>query len=148
MPAFDRKEVERQLAAAARRWEDELRAALIDSEGEAAGLALERRWGLAFPVAYRDRVPARAAVFDIRKFNALTPQGPIALALYWPLGANADTLGLKVYRLGAPVVLSDSLPMLEHMGVRVLGEANYRIAAGPDKAGAIYLHDFELQAQA
>ena len=82
-------------------------------------------------------------MYDIRKFAALTPEAPLALALYWPLGAAPGTLGLKVYRLGAPMVLSDSLPMLEHMGVRVLGEANYRIDTGD---AAIYLHDFELQA--
>jgi glutamate dehydrogenase len=146
VPAFDRKELERKLAAAARRWEDDLRAALVDSEGEAAGLALDRRWSAAFPVAYRERVPARAAVHDIRKIAALTPEQPFALALYWPLGAAEGALGLKVYRRGAPVVLSDSLPMLEHMGVRVLAEDNHRIDNGEGDA-PVWLHDFALQAQ-
>lgn len=143
----DRKDIERKLVAAARRWEDELRDALVEAEGEAAGLALERRWGQAFPASYRERVPARAAVHDIRKIHALSPAEPLALSLYWPLGAPEGRLGLKAYRLGAPVVLSDSLPMLEHMGVRVLAEYNHRID-GVDEAGAVYLHDFELEAQA
>ena len=44
MPAaVDRKDLERRLAAVARRWEDELRDALVEAEGEAAGLALDRR---------------------------------------------------------------------------------------------------------
>ncbi|RYY98619.1 MAG: NAD-glutamate dehydrogenase, partial [Comamonadaceae bacterium] len=34
-PAFDRKDLERRLAAAARRWDDELRDALVEAEGEA-----------------------------------------------------------------------------------------------------------------
>ena len=59
---------------------------------------------------------------DVRKIAALSADAPLALALYRPLGAGAGALGFKVYRRGAPVVLSDSLPMLEHMGVRVLGE--------------------------
>jgi glutamate dehydrogenase len=146
VPAFDRRDLERKLAAVARRWEDELRDALVESEGEAGGLALDRRWGAAFPVAYRERVPARAAVHDIRKIAALTAEQPFALALYWPLGAADGALGLKVYRLGAPVVLTDSLPMLEHMGVRVLAEDNHRIQ---DAGGGapVWLHDFSLQAQ-
>lgn len=145
MPAVDRKALERKLAAAARRWEDELRDALVEAEGEAAGLALERRWGGAFPVAYRERVPVRAAVHDLRKIEALGPQAPLALALYWPLGAPEGRLGFKVYRAGAPVVLSDSLPMLEHMGVRVLAEDNHRVeTAGREP---VYLHDFLLEAQ-
>lgn len=146
MPAIDRKALERRLAAVARRWEDELRDALVEAEGEAAGLALERQWGPAFPGAYRERVPARAAVHDIRKIASLTPESPFALALYWPLGAGEGRLGLKVYRLGAPVVLSDSLPMLEHMGVRVLAEDNHRIERGGD-APPVWLHDFALEAR-
>lgn len=145
MPAVDRKALERKLAAAARRWEDELRDALVEAEGEAAGLALERRWGGAFPVAYRERVPVRAAVHDLRKIEALGAQAPLALALYWPLGAPEGRLGFKVYRAGAPVVLSDSLPMLEHMGVRVRAEDNHRVeTAGREP---VYLHDFLLEAQ-
>jgi glutamate dehydrogenase len=144
--AFDRQEVERKLAAAARRWEDELRDALIEAEGEAAGLALFKRWGFAFSSAYREHVTPRAAVHDIRKMGGLAEASPLALALYWPLGGAPGALGLKVYRAGAPVILSDSLPMLEHMGVRVLGEANYRVA--PEQEGAVSLHDFELQAAA
>ncbi|MDB5954930.1 NAD-glutamate dehydrogenase [Ramlibacter sp.] len=152
MPAIDRKDLERRLAGVARRWDDELRDALIEAEGEAAGLALEREWGPSFPLAYRERVGARAAVHDIRKLQQLAamPRGsaaqePLALALYWPLGAPEGRLGLKVYRVGAPVVLSDSLPMLEHMGLRVLAEDSHRL----QRAGSepVYLHDFALEAQ-
>lgn len=145
MPQVDRKDLERKLAAAARRWEDELRDALVEAEGEAAGLALDRSWSSAFPVAYRERVPVRAAVHDIRKMAALTPESPLGLALYWPLGAPEGRLGFKVYRVGAPVILSDSLPMLEHMGVRVLAEDNHRVeVAGREP---VYLHDFALEAR-
>jgi glutamate dehydrogenase len=144
MPQVDRKDLERKLAAVARRWEDELRDALVETEGEAGGLALDREWSQSFPIAYRERVPARAAVHDLRKMAALTPEEPLGLALYWPLGGPDGRLGLKVYRLGAPVVLSDSLPMLEQMGVRVLAEDNHRIER-PEGA-PVYLHDFTLEA--
>jgi glutamate dehydrogenase len=146
MPAIDRKELERKLAAVARRWEDELRDALVETEGEARGLALDRRWSSGFPAGYRDRVGARAAVHDIRKLDALTPEQALGLALYRPLGVPESRLGLKVYRRGAPVVLSDSLPMLEHMGVRVLAEDNHRIEQ-PGAEAPLYLHDFALEAQ-
>ena len=146
----DRKELEAKLAAAARRWDDELRDALIESVGEARGLELFKRWAAGFPLGYRERVSARAAVPDVLKVDSLTPASPLALALYRPLGAEPGALGFKVYRLGGAVVLSDSLPMLEHMGVRVLGEDNDGIAAAGGAAAAdevaISLHDFELRA--
>lgn len=144
VPPFDRKEIEGKLAVAARRWTDRLRDALIDSEGEARGIDLYKRWNAAFPPDYRERRAPRAAVADVRKLETLTGDAPLALALYRPLGAAAGALGFRVYHRGAPVVLSESLPMLEHMGVRVLGEQNYRIETG---AASISLHDFELQTQ-
>ena len=152
-PVVERKAVEAKLAAAARRWDDELRDALIEAEGEARGLELFKRWSAGFPLGYRERVSARAAVPDVLKIAGLSADAPLALALYRPLGAEPGALGFKVYRLGGAVVLSDSLPMLEHMGVRVLGEHNHRIgelagAAAPVTAAddTISLHDFELQA--
>ena len=145
VPVIDRSGIEQQLAAAARRWDDELRDRLVEARGEADGIALFKRWAPAFPAAYRDRVGARDAVPDVQKLAALSPKSPLGLALYPLAGADAGALGLKVYRRGTPLVLSDSLPMLEHMGARVISEASYVVDA-QRSSGAISLHDFELRA--
>ena len=143
VPAFERRELEAKLATAARRWHDQLRDALIDAEGEARGIDLYKRWSTMFPPEYRERVSPRAAVPDVRRVAELSGAAPLALALYRPLGAPANALGFKVYRLGEAIVLSDSLPMLEHMGVRVMGEQNNRLA---NDVAAVSLHDFDLRA--
>ena len=143
--AFDVRAIEAALAAAARRWDDQLREALVDEAGEARGLELFKRWGGAFPQVYREIHGARAAVPDLLKVATLSPEAPLALALYRPLGGHARQLGFKVYRLGAAVVLSDSLPMLEHMGVRVMGEDNFRLQLGG--GGFASMHDFKLEAE-
>src|SRR4029078_8587304 len=61
LPAFDRKQIEARLAAAARRWPDQLRDALIESEGEARGNALFKRWSGDFATQDHERVAGRAA---------------------------------------------------------------------------------------
>jgi glutamate dehydrogenase len=96
VPPYDRREIEARLAAAARRWPDRLRDALIEAEGEARGIALYKRWSAAFPPEDRERVPARAAVADVRHVASLTPDAPLSVALYRPLGAPPNPLGLKV----------------------------------------------------
>ncbi len=144
IPPYERHHIERRLAAAARRWDDELREALIEEEGEARGIQIYKRWAGTFPVAFSERVTARAAVADVRKIDLLTDSAPFTLSFYRPLGSS-NTLGFKIYHAGSPVVLSESLPMLEHMGVRVLSENPYRI--GPDGAAQVWIHDFSLQAQ-
>ena len=145
VPPWDRKAIEARLAAAARRWDDELSDALVEAEGEARGLELLERFGRAFPLAYRERVAARAAVADVRKLAALTPEEPVAVALVRPLGAPPDTLGFRIYRLGGAVALSDSLPMLERLGARVIGENNDHLTL--PEGTRVALHDFVLQAQ-
>ena len=145
VPEVDRRELEAALAAAARRWEDELAEALIDAEGEGNGTQLYKRWQRAFAAAYRERTAPRAAVADIRKLEALAP-GRTDVKLYRPLGAPAGTLGFKIYRAGEPVALSDSLPMLERMGVRVLTEHPAKLQ--PADGGPMWVHDFELLALA
>ncbi len=44
----------------ARRWDDDLKTALIETTGEARGNDLLRRFGAAFPAGYRDEFAARA----------------------------------------------------------------------------------------
>src|SRR3569623_2462959 len=81
-PKVDVRDVERQRAAAARRWDDELRDALVAALGEGAGLGLFKHWASAFPVAYRERFTAQQAVPDASKLASLKKDQPFALALY------------------------------------------------------------------
>ncbi len=48
--------------------------------------------------------------------------------LYRPLEAAPGALRFKLFHRGAPVPLSDSLPMLERMGLNVLDERPHRVA--------------------
>src|SRR5207249_2154405 len=142
IPAFDVRELETRLAAAARRWEDDLKQALIESAGEARGNDYFRRFGAAFPAAYREGFTARNAVPDIGTMAKLSEASPLAMTLYRPLEAAPGALRFKLFHLGGPVTLSDSLPMLEHMGLKVLDERPYRVA--PDGSPPVWIHDLGL----
>ena len=144
IPDFDVRDLEVRLATAARRWEDDLKEALIDSLGEARGNELFRQFGGAFPAAYRDDFAARAAVPDIEMMAKLTDAAPLGMSLYRPLEAAPGTLRFKLFHSGAPVTLSDSLPMLERMGLKVLDERPYRVTL--EGAPAIWMHDLGLLA--
>ncbi|MBC8120128.1 MAG: NAD-glutamate dehydrogenase, partial [Burkholderiaceae bacterium] len=142
----DLRAIETQLANAARRWQDDLRQALNDEEGEARAAASYKRFNSAFSAAYEEAVLPRQAVADIRRLDALdVAPGGLALNLYRPLEGHAGhgRLGFKLYRKGAPIVLSDSLPMLERMGVRVMSERGYQVV--PESGEPLWVHDFSLQ---
>ncbi|SFN03605.1 NAD-glutamate dehydrogenase [Variovorax sp. OV329] len=142
IPPFDVRELEQRLVASARRWEDDLKSALIESAGEARGNALLRQWGSAFPAGYRDEFAARVAVHDIELIEKLSDAQPLGMNLYKPLEAPPGMLRFKLVVRGAPLVLSASLPMMEHLGMRVLDEHPHRITARD--GSAVWVHDFGL----
>ena len=144
VPEFNVRELEARLIVAARRWEDELKEALIETLGEARGIELFRRYGAAFPAAYREDFPARSAVPDIEMMAGLSEANPLGMNLYRPLEASPNTLRFKLFHWDTPVTLSDSLPMLERMGLRVLDERPYRVA--PDGGTPVWMHDLGLVA--
>ena len=143
IPDFDVREVEARLVQAARRWTDDLKVALVEALGEAQGMDRYRQFGHAFPAGYREEFPARAAVPHIEQMAKLTDAEPLAMSLYRPLEAAPGMLRFQLIHLGRSVTLSDSLPMLEHMGLRVLDEHPHRIA--PHGMPPVSIHDFGIQ---
>jgi glutamate dehydrogenase len=144
VPEVDAVELEARIAEATRSWRDHLQEALIEAKGEALGLQLLQRYGNAFPVSYRDRFTARSAVLDIERIEQATAGGTVALNLYRPIEAAPDELRFKIYNAGDQLALSEILPMLEHMGLKVIGEVPFTVEpAGLGRV--VWLHDFGMR---
>ncbi|HLM18097.1 MAG TPA: NAD-glutamate dehydrogenase, partial [Acidimicrobiia bacterium] len=127
--------LEAQLAALAREWADDLHDAFVDALGEEHGIERYRAWRHAFPPAYHDEIAASEAVRDVDVLERLDPGGDLQLRLEPP---NADGVAhIKLYRAGGLLVLSDVMPLLEHLGVTVVDEHPYEIDA-PDGPRGIY----------
>ena len=142
VPEFDVEELETAIVEATRAWADDLREALLDECGEERGTGWYRRYGDAFPTAYRVDWVARSAVTDIRRIEGLEEAGGLALSLYRPLEAPPGALRCKLFRSETPVSLSHVLPMFENMGLRVVDERPYRIR--PRDGRTVWLYDFGL----
>ena len=143
MPDVDTRELETRLVQVTRRWQDDLADALLDAFGEEQGNRLLQRYADSFPAGYRDDYPARTAVRDIELIERVKDSGQLAMNLYRPIEAEARAFRFKVYRAGDPIALSRSLPMLEHLGVRVDEERPYRIQT--QDAAHAWVHDFGLE---
>ena len=142
----ERDSLERRLAEASRRWEDDLAAALHAALGEARAAPLYQRYANAFPAAYREDFPARAAVPDIELVERALATGEVAMNLYRPVDALPGQLRFKLVASGAPVTLSRALPMLERMGLTVIEERPYRIVR--EGGERTWLHDYGLATEA
>src|SRR6202521_6188476 len=141
-PHVDTRAIENEIIQAMRRWEDDLSSALTNDLGEEAANRIGTVYATAFPAAYRDEISPRVAMHDIATMEKLSPDAPLQLSLYRPLEAAPGVLRRRLFHLGEPIPLSGSLPMLEHMGVKVLDERSYEI----ERAGApeVFIHDFGM----
>ncbi len=135
-------DIEARLADAARSWGDRLQEALTIAHGEEKGLALYRRLGSGFPSSYREHHSAQVAVFDLDRI-AEVMVGGVAMNLYHPAEVAGNEARLKLYHAHHPVPLSDVLPVLEHMGFRVISEMPHQIRL--EGGGTAWLHDFIMR---
>ncbi|MGY1685139.1 NAD-glutamate dehydrogenase [Geodermatophilus sp. SYSU D00867] len=142
LPDVDAEALQQELAAVARSWTDDLSDALAERYGPDGDQVLARIAD-AFPAAYQEDFPAATAVEDLARLDALPP-GELGLRLRRPRGADATEPRLTVYRVGERLLLSDVLPVLQHMGVDVVDERPYEI----DRIGAppAWIYDFGLTA--
>ena len=129
--------IERRIAETTRPWADQLADALRDVHGEEHGNALLRRYWAAFPVAYRADCHARDAVADIDRAEALAAGRRLVVSVYQSGDTDAGSLRCKLLSPGERIALSDVLPILENMGLRVGDERPYELKpAGGARSGS------------
>ena len=84
-------------------------------------------------------------MLDIDKIEGLGGIDEVGVHLYAAQHPEERAVRFKIYHPEKPVALSDSLPVLEHMGLRVLYEWPYRVNRGNARP-PIWIHDFEVAA--
>jgi len=139
--AVDVDAIEARLAQIVRNWHDELRDRLVSSFGEERGLKWAARYGKALPVGYIEQATPEVAALDVGQLAALRGPDDLRLNLYRTSSAEHSRLRFKTFRYAAPFVLSDALPMMENMGMRVVTEHPYELDIGDE---SIFIQDFEV----
>ncbi|MFM6988985.1 MAG: NAD-glutamate dehydrogenase domain-containing protein, partial [Arenimonas sp.] len=136
---YDLESLEAELGAIIRNWKDELRDALIQGFGEERGIALAARYLPAMPQSYVETVTPAQGIDDIRQMERLQAEGGLTVNLYEKDGA----LRFKLFSLDREIALSDALPMLENLGMKVLTENPYTLHIDGRR---VVIQDFALEA--
>src|SRR5215469_8399158 len=139
VPLVDDASLERQLAEAGRSWSDRLQEAATVAFGEEeAGARLLRL--RPFPIAYQARTEAPQAISDLSRIEAVLEGSSLEVSLH-PI-ADSSLPGLRLYRAKEPVILSDVLPILENLGLRVVAEEPFRVDSLDGRS--VWIHEFQL----
>jgi glutamate dehydrogenase len=139
----DAEYIESRLSEATRSWTDDFADALVDQCGEERATESQRRWARAIPEGYKEDFPARTAVADIARIEELANEGDFTMNLYEPIGAAPGEKRFKIYRTGAPISLTQVLPVLGQMGFEVTDERPYEFR--PPGGTSSWVYDFGLR---
>ncbi len=142
LPSFDVKEIEAKIKAVTRNWRDDLANALNKVHGELVGSRLYRKYGHGFRADYREQYSAEEGAQDTAHMEVLSAQ-PLSMAIYKRPETPANGFRLKLFRYQNPVPLSDALPILENMGLKVIDEQPSKIK--PEDTQRVWCHDFGLE---
>ena len=140
---YDTQEIEAQILDVTRSWEDDLHQSLMTDFGEDQGNHLFSDFRNAFPASYCEDYPAAIASADIKKITSLGDSPSLGMTLYQPLEVPEGFIRFKLFRKQDPLHLSEILPMLENMGVRVIDERPHELK--PESETPVWVHDLGIE---
>ena len=145
IPDVDIRRVEAIIGEVARTWTDRLLDSLCSSQGEEVGIDLHHRYKRAFPMAYAERFSSDAALYDIGHVEHVLAADRLVVDLYRHR-TDQRQFHCKIIHAGPPVPLSEIMPRLENMGLKVLAEVPYEVHP-LGAAHVVRIRDFSLDAE-
>jgi glutamate dehydrogenase len=143
---IDTEKLERRVALAVRSWTDDFKTALLARFDEAYALQLFAVYAQAFPAAYTEDFPGDAAAHDVTFLEAAEKEPQrLHLDIYRADPRHRDRFFLKIFRDPDAIPISDLLPMLENMGLKVIAERPYGLEFSEGRRA--WIQDLELVIQ-
>jgi len=139
---YDVRELEARIIDLTRDWTQDLQQILKEEYGEQIGRRYVKSYLHAFPASYKEFFTPRSGFYDVKHLDDLDSKNNMAMRFYRKPQDEDKTVRLKVFHLGDFLPLSDIVPMLENLGMRVIGEHPYQIQALDHQLCTI--QDFDL----
>jgi glutamate dehydrogenase len=135
--------LEQRIVEAVRSWTDELKSTLVQKYGEEAGLKYAARFRGVFPEAYKEDVSPWVAAFDVENAAAVDTGDALRMSLYRPRKPRGGIIRFKLFQKDRPIPLSEVLPMLENLGLKIVSERPYELRMPDDQR--LWIQDFDME---
>lgn len=142
IPAYDVAEIEQSLILGIKTWADDFLNAILQSYGERQGKHYRMLFAEAFSQAYQEFYSPKTAVLDIKRIESVIETKDLAINLYRPFEAPDNEVHFKIYHYKTPLTLSDVLPKLENMGLKVITERLFEVKC-KSSDDSVWIHDFK-----
>lgn len=136
---YDIDSIEQKIITAARSWGDDFKTELVQAFGDNNGLKYFTKYRKAFPASYTEYYSPATSIDDIKIIENLSTENPLGMNFY---KSGKTELRLKLYHVSYTIALSDVLPTLENMGLRIVGERPHEIIF--KDGNTIWINDFNM----
>ena len=138
--------IERKLVIAARSWLDDFRILLQERYGEYKGPRIYNEYREAFSKSYQEHFKDQEILEDIEVLQRIQISGELEARVYRinDFSTSEEELRLKVYHPKTAIPLSDILPILENLDLRVIKENFYSITP-KIVTDSLWIHDFKIE---
>ena len=140
VPQVDEDDLNQRLRALVLGWDDQLENALAETVGEARAARLRLSHARLLSASYRAQYSPADAALDIERLIALRDENDRDVLIYRRQDDPVHQIRLKIFSMGSIIPLSECVPVLEHLGLKVIEEYPFDLAEG--KSG--WIHDFLL----
>ena len=145
-PPYDRRvdwqSIEKHIRTAAINWNERLEETLRERHDELNAMRLVRRYCDSFSSSYIEDFPARAAGADIDFIEQHLPEDAPVMSFFREALYNKGTITFKLFAQHRQVSLSDVIPVIENMGLRVISERPFEIKR--NDASIVWMHEFTV----
>jgi glutamate dehydrogenase len=124
LPEVPLRELQEEVVALARTWDDELAGVLAERHG-AKGRTLAAVWAHRFPEHYKGYTTPELAAHDVACVTRLEAGESFVVSLH-AIGPELPSR-VALYKRGGKIELSQAMPMLEDLGLRVIEEIATRL---------------------
>ena len=139
---YDAARIGERLREAGQSWSSRLNdAMMVRLSNEDIVAEKTVKYGYAFSDSYQEMYQARQSVHDIEKIEEALSYDRIEVDLYRPYNAGGKEVSLKIFSADKPVALSDVLPILENMSLRVVAEYPFEVRPKGENR-SVWIQDF------
>ncbi len=144
--SYDIARIEALLVEESKTWNDDLKFALMDRYHEVQSAYLYRRYRKAFDRGYQDRQKGNQVLDDLLEIEDVYENSPFRVRIYSGSDEASTALKLKIYNRSKPLPLSDVLPILENLDLKVVSEVPYTVSPLGEEE-SVWIHDFTLESR-
>ena len=140
---IDHQKIEKEFIKVSKAWTDSFYVCLLEHFGEEKGNDLYNIYKDSFPLSYQEAHSYVEAVYDVALMDNLSNEHPLDLKLYKSVDDLSDLIKFKIFNLNNTIPLSDVVPILENMGLRVIFEQPHKFVKSD--GSIVWLSDFGLR---